>query len=110
MAAAPTKGGAASAPPAPFAAALKDAVVSGVLTFLLLLPLVGFLFAFLFIGLPVTYRDRQWPKLEDAMKRDKKTRAGLLRFVVLDRIGSVSRIEGPDPALLLSAYAAITDD
>ena len=62
------------------------------------------------LGLPVTYRDRQWPKLEDAMKRDKKTRAGLLRFVVLDRIGSVSRIEGPDPALLLSAYAAITDD
>ncbi|MFC7374388.1 3-dehydroquinate synthase [Brachybacterium sp. GCM10030267] len=62
------------------------------------------------LGLPVTYRDRQWPKLEDAMKRDKKTRAGLLRFVVLDRIGHVSRLEGPDPALLLSAYAAITAD
>jgi 3-dehydroquinate synthase len=62
------------------------------------------------LGLPTTYRGRQWPKLEDAMKRDKKTRAGLLRFVVLDRIGSVSRIEGPDPALLLSAYAAITED
>jgi len=62
------------------------------------------------LGLPTAYRDRQWPKLEDAMKRDKKTRAGLLRFVVLDRIGKVSRIEGPDPALLLSAYAAITKD
>lgn len=62
------------------------------------------------LGLPTTYRDRQWPKLEDAMKRDKKTRAGLLRFVVLDRIGTVSRIEGPDPALLLSAYAAITEE
>ncbi|GAA1489519.1 3-dehydroquinate synthase [Brachybacterium sacelli] len=62
------------------------------------------------LGLPITYRDRQWPKLEDAMKRDKKTRAGLLRFVVLDRIGTVSRLEGPDPALLLSAYAAITAD
>ena len=62
------------------------------------------------LGLPTTYRDRQWPKLEDAMKRDKKTRAGLLRFVVLDRIGSVSRLEGPDPALLLSAYAAITKE
>ncbi|MDN5685985.1 MAG: 3-dehydroquinate synthase [Brachybacterium sp.] len=62
------------------------------------------------LGLPTTYKDRQWPKLEDAMKRDKKTRAGLLRFVVLDRIGSVSRLEGPDPALLLSAYAAITAD
>ena len=62
------------------------------------------------LGLPTTYRDRQWPKLEDAMKRDKKTRAGLLRFVVLDRVGTVSRIEGPDPALLLSAYAAITEE
>ena len=62
------------------------------------------------LGLPTTYRDRQWPKLEDSMKRDKKTRAGLLRFVVLDRIGKVSRLEGPDPALLLSAYAAITKE
>ncbi len=62
------------------------------------------------LGLPTTYRDRQWPKLEDAMKRDKKTRAGLLRFVVLDRIGAVTRLEGPDPALLLAAYAAVTAD
>ena len=62
------------------------------------------------LGLPTTYRDRQWPKLEDAMKRDKKTRAGVLRFVVLDRIGIVSRLEGPDPALLLAAYAAVTAD
>ena len=60
------------------------------------------------LGLPTTYRGRQWPKLEDAMKRDKKTRAGLLRFVVLDRIGVVSRLEGPDPALLLAAYDAVT--
>ena len=62
------------------------------------------------LGLPITYRGRQWPKLEDSIKRDKKTRAGLLRFVVLDRIGRPSRLEGPDPALLLSAYAAITQD
>ncbi|WP_152353034.1 3-dehydroquinate synthase [Brachybacterium subflavum] len=62
------------------------------------------------LGLPTTYRGRQWPKLEEAMKRDKKSRAGLLRFVVLDRIGRVSRLEGPDPALLLSAYSAIAED
>ncbi len=60
------------------------------------------------LGLPTTYRGRQWPKLEDAMKRDKKSRAGLLRFVVLDRIGAPTRLEGPDPALLLAAYAAVT--
>lgn len=62
------------------------------------------------LGLPVTYRGRQWPKLEDTIRRDKKTRAGLLRFVVLDRIGRPARLEGPDPALLLAAYAAITND
>lgn len=62
------------------------------------------------LGLPVTYRDRQWPKLEDTMRRDKKTRAGLLRFIVLERMGRPTRLEGPDPALLLSAYAAITAD
>lgn len=62
------------------------------------------------LGLPTTYRGRQWPKLEEAMKRDKKSRAGLLRFVVLDRIGAPARLEGPDPALLLSAYAAIAED
>lgn len=62
------------------------------------------------LGLPTTYRDRQWPKLEEAMRRDKKTRAGMLRFIVLDRVGAPSRLEGPDPALLLSAYAAITKD
>ncbi|UYG16418.1 3-dehydroquinate synthase [Brachybacterium huguangmaarense] len=60
------------------------------------------------LGLPTTYRDRQWPKLEDAMRRDKKTRAGMLRFIVLDAIGRPTRLEGPDPALLLAAYDSIT--
>lgn len=61
------------------------------------------------LGLPTTYRDRQWPKLEDSIKRDKKARGNLLRFVVLDAVGVPSRVEGPDPAILLAAYAAITD-
>ncbi|MCL6423392.1 3-dehydroquinate synthase [Brachybacterium sp. JHP9] len=60
------------------------------------------------LGLPTTYRDRQWPKLEETMRRDKKSRAGLLRFVVLDRPGRPTRLEGPDPTLLLAAYAAIS--
>ncbi len=62
------------------------------------------------LGLPITYRDRQWPKLQEAMRRDKKSRGALLRFVVLDAIGSPSRLEGPDPALLLAAYAAVTEE
>ena len=36
----------------------------------------------------------------DGMKRDKKTRGDLLRFVVLEGVGRPTRLEGPDPALL----------
>lgn len=59
------------------------------------------------LGLPVTYRDRQWPALHEAMTRDKKSRGGMLRFIVLEGVGRPTRLEGPDPALLLAAYDAI---
>src|SRR6185312_15994087 len=36
------------------------------------------------LGLPVTYRRDRWAALLDGMKRDKKARGDLLRFVVLD--------------------------
>ncbi|MGI4895944.1 MAG: 3-dehydroquinate synthase [Janthinobacterium lividum] len=62
------------------------------------------------LGLPVTYRGDRWPQLLDAMKRDKKSRGALLRFVVLDGIGKPSRLEGPDPAMLQAAYAEISRD
>ncbi|NIZ89856.1 3-dehydroquinate synthase [Kineococcus rubinsiae] len=60
------------------------------------------------LGLPVTYRGDRWPQLLDAMKRDKKARGALLRFVVLDGIARPSRLEGPDPAMLQAAYAEIS--
>ena len=60
------------------------------------------------LGLPTTYRGDRWPQLLDAMKRDKKTRGAVLRFVVLDGIGRPSRLEGPDPAMLQAAYAEIS--
>ena len=59
------------------------------------------------LGLPVTYRDDVWPKLLDAMRRDKKTRGDLLRFVVLEDVGRPVRLEGPDPSLLLAAYGEV---
>jgi 3-dehydroquinate synthase len=62
------------------------------------------------LGLPVTYRGDRWPQLLDAMKRDKKSRGSLLRFVVLDDIARPTRLEGPDPALLQAAYAEISRD
>ncbi len=60
------------------------------------------------LGLPVTYRGDRWAGLYDAMKRDKKTRGSLLRFVVLDDVARPTRLEGPDPALLQAAYAEIS--
>ncbi|GAB3466619.1 3-dehydroquinate synthase [Kineococcus endophyticus] len=62
------------------------------------------------LGLPTTYRGDRWPQLLDAMKRDKKSRGSLLRFVVLDGIGRPSRLEGPDPAMLQAAYAEVSAD
>ena len=60
------------------------------------------------LGLPTTYMAGRWEQLSLAMRRDKKTRGAMLRFVVLDALGKPSRLEGPDPALLAAAYAAVS--
>ena len=62
------------------------------------------------VGLPTSYRADRWPKLYDAMKRDKKSRGSLLRFVVLDGLANPTRLEGPEPALLKAAYAAVSSE
>ncbi|MFF4226446.1 3-dehydroquinate synthase [Streptomyces abikoensis] len=59
------------------------------------------------VGLPVTYRGDQWPKLLETMKVDKKTRGDRLRFIVLDGLAKPTILEGPDPAMLLAAHAEI---
>jgi 3-dehydroquinate synthase len=59
------------------------------------------------LGLPTTYRQDRWEQLLTAMRRDKKTRGDLLRFVVLTGVGQPTRLEGPDPALLQGAYAEL---
>ncbi|WP_062520518.1 3-dehydroquinate synthase [Demequina silvatica] len=61
------------------------------------------------LGLPISYPGHRWDALLTAMKRDKKTRGDLLRFVILAGIGNPIRLEGPDPALVQGAYAAIAD-
>jgi 3-dehydroquinate synthase len=60
------------------------------------------------LGLPTTYAAGRWDALYTAMKRDKKTRGDLLRFVVLHGIGNPQRLEGPDPTLLVAAYDAVS--
>lgn len=56
------------------------------------------------LDLPATYRQDVWPQLHTAMARDKKTRGSTLRFVVLESVGSPTRLVGPAPELLEIAY------
>ncbi|MEU3459089.1 3-dehydroquinate synthase [Streptomyces sp. NPDC006733] len=60
------------------------------------------------VGLPLTYRGDQWPKLLDTMRVDKKSRGDLLRFIVLDGLAKPTVLEGPDPAVLVAAYAEVS--
>ncbi len=59
------------------------------------------------LGLPVSYDADALPQLIESMAGDKKTRSGVLRFVVLDGLAKPGRLEGPDPALLAAAYAEV---
>jgi 3-dehydroquinate synthase len=59
------------------------------------------------LTLPTTYPLGRWKTLLATMQRDKKTRAGMLRFIVLDDIGKTSVLTGPEEALLFAAYAEI---
>ncbi|GAA1855660.1 3-dehydroquinate synthase [Myceligenerans crystallogenes] len=62
------------------------------------------------LGLPTSYRGDRWEELLAAMRRDKKSRGDLLRFVVLDDVARPVRLEGPDPALLAAAYAEVSKE
>jgi 3-dehydroquinate synthase len=43
------------------------------------------------------------------MQKDKKSRAGSLRFVVLDGIGKPGMLHAPTPELLFTAFQAIVE-
>lgn len=59
------------------------------------------------LGLPVTYRADKFDQLLGAMQRDKKSRAGTLRFVVLDGIGKPTIMSAPTNEMLHAAYQEI---
>lgn len=60
------------------------------------------------LGLPTTYDPDALGELVKIMGSDKKTRSGVLRFVVLDGLAKPGRLVGPDPSLLAAAYSVIT--
>jgi 3-dehydroquinate synthase len=59
------------------------------------------------LGLPVTYRAGAWQQLKATMQRDKKSRGGMLRFIVLDDIAKPTVLQAPDESLLFAAYQEV---
>lgn len=61
------------------------------------------------IGLPTTYSAGKWNQLMETMQRDKKTRAGTLRFVVLDALAKPTIMVAPTPEMLFAAFQEIVE-
>jgi 3-dehydroquinate synthase len=59
------------------------------------------------LQLPIGYPIGRWSTLLSVMKRDKKTRGSMLRFIVLDDIAKPTTLTGPDESLLFAAYQEI---
>lgn len=61
------------------------------------------------LGLPMTYPADKFEQLLATMQRDKKTRGGTLRFIVLEKIGKPTILSAPTNELLFTAYQAIVE-
>jgi 3-dehydroquinate synthase len=59
------------------------------------------------LTLPIDYPIGRWKTLLATMQRDKKARAGMMRFIVLDDVGKPSVLAGPEEALLFAAYQEV---
>lgn len=62
------------------------------------------------IGLPTSYSSGKWNQLVETMQRDKKSRAGTLRFVVLDDLAKPTIMTAPTPEMLFAAFQEVVDD
>jgi 3-dehydroquinate synthase len=59
------------------------------------------------LTLPTEYPAGRWQTLLATMQRDKKSRGGMLRFIVLDDLARPSVLPGPETSLLFAAYQEI---
>lgn len=59
------------------------------------------------LTLPITYQADAWEHLLATMKRDKKARGAMLRFVVLTAEGKTTILNVPDTSILFTAYQEI---
>lgn len=64
---------------------------------------------FKLLGLPTKYKASAFESLLETMQRDKKSRAGQLRFVVLDSIGKPTIMTAPTNEMLHAAYQEIAE-
>jgi 3-dehydroquinate synthase len=61
------------------------------------------------LGLPTKYKRENWSALYKAMKIDKKSRGGMLRFIILDELAKPAVLEAPTEEILYQAFLEITD-
>lgn len=59
------------------------------------------------LTLPIDYPLGRWSSLLATMQRDKKARAGMMRFIVLDDVGKPTVLAGPDESMLFAAYQEV---
>ncbi len=56
------------------------------------------------LGLPTTYIAGRWDTLLATMRRDKKARGSMLRFITLSEIGKPVTVNVPDTSVLFAAF------
>jgi 3-dehydroquinate synthase len=61
------------------------------------------------LNLPVGYRGDRWKELLETMRRDKKARGSLLRFIVLEELGKPRVYEVPDDSILYMTNREIAE-
>jgi len=59
------------------------------------------------LTLPIDYPLGRWKTLLGTMQRDKKARAGMLRFIVLDAVGKTTVLAGPEEPMLFAAWQEV---
>jgi 3-dehydroquinate synthase len=59
------------------------------------------------LTLPIDYPVGRWKTLLATMQRDKKARAGMLRFIVLEAVGKPTTLAGPEEPMLFAAYQEV---
>jgi 3-dehydroquinate synthase len=61
------------------------------------------------LDLPATYPADRWEALYSGMQIDKKSRGGILRFVVLDGLAKPGILEAPTKELLFTAFQELAE-